>query len=155
MNVLALAETTYLFAELNHRLARHLQPSPDMYSYVLVFHNMEIGGKRSMLISGTGTTECTRYRMILLGLAQQTLMCEFQRSLHPLILGSLHMLFGAGCTLNLDLMRTRSHTRQRLMARVLQTPTQSLPTPSEDDRRREGSQSSRIEPRIQSSSLSF
>jgi hypothetical protein len=52
LNVLALAETTYLFADLVHRLTAHLQPQPETWRSVIGLQRMELDGKRAMLGSG-------------------------------------------------------------------------------------------------------
>jgi hypothetical protein len=52
LNVLALAETTYLFADLVHRLNTHLRPPPETWQYVIGLQRMELNGKRPSLAPG-------------------------------------------------------------------------------------------------------
>ncbi len=53
LNVLALAETTYLFADLVHRLSAHLTPPPDTWRYVIGLQRMELDGKHAVLAPGS------------------------------------------------------------------------------------------------------
>jgi len=52
LNVLALAETTYLFAKLATKIAQHLQPSAETFQYVLGLQRLDITGKRAILHAG-------------------------------------------------------------------------------------------------------
>ena len=52
LNVLALAEVTYLFAELVRRLNPYLVPAADTWRYVIGFERMEVDGKRAVLGQG-------------------------------------------------------------------------------------------------------
>jgi hypothetical protein len=52
LNVLALAETTYLFADLVRKLSEHLRPSPETWHYTLALQRMELEGKRAILGAG-------------------------------------------------------------------------------------------------------
>jgi hypothetical protein len=52
LNVLAIAEVTYLFSELVCRLNRYLVPAADTWRYVIGFDRMEVNGKPAVLGPG-------------------------------------------------------------------------------------------------------
>lgn len=52
LNVLALAETIYLFAGLAASVATHLAPPPETVQYVLGLQRMRLAGKTAVLVAG-------------------------------------------------------------------------------------------------------
>jgi hypothetical protein len=52
LNVLALAESTYLFQELVRRLTAHLRPPPQMWRYAIALERMVLNRKRAVLSAG-------------------------------------------------------------------------------------------------------
>jgi hypothetical protein len=52
INVLALAETTYLFAEMANRITSYLAPSPETWRYVIAFQRMRLNNSLAILPRG-------------------------------------------------------------------------------------------------------